>query len=141
MGSRASRFGASAVLLTALLAVDAAPNGDGVVAAADTLNLPPRRPDAPAGSAFARSIANLPLNGREARIRAQIEAGNVPAFLRRLAPVSVAEGGNTLRYHVTPDYLAVGADDDYLLTPLTPATAQAIADRLGCTLPTTRMVD
>ena len=39
------------------------------------------------------------------------------------------------------DYLAIGSDDDCFLTPLTPLTAQAIADRLDCVLPTPKMVD
>ena len=44
-------------------------------------------------------------------------------------------------FFVAPDYLAVGTDEDYLLTPMTPMIAQRIADRLGCTLPTRKMVD
>lgn len=44
-------------------------------------------------------------------------------------------------FWVTPDYLAVGSDQDYLLTPLTPRSAQVIADHLDCTLPTRKMVD
>jgi hypothetical protein len=44
-------------------------------------------------------------------------------------------------FWVAPDYLAVGSDDDYLLMPLTPATAQLVADDVGCVLPTRKMVD
>ena len=39
------------------------------------------------------------------------------------------------------DYLAVGSDDDFVRVPLTPQTAQKIADRLGCVLPTRKLVD
>jgi hypothetical protein len=106
-----------------------------------TLDLPPRSPAAPKGSEFARSIAALPLRERENKILAEVLAGNVPSFLRRLVPVTVAAGGQQAIYHVAPDYLAVGSDDDYVLMPLGPYTAQAIADRLGCTLPTPKMVD
>jgi hypothetical protein len=55
--------------------------------------------------------------------------------------VTVAAAGQEATYHVAPDYLAVGSEDDYVLMPLSPLTAQAIADRLGCTLPTPKMVD
>jgi hypothetical protein len=106
-----------------------------------SLDLPARQTLAQAGSAFARSIADLPLEKREERIAAEIMAGNVPPFLRKLVGVSVSSGSAKALYFVTPDYLAVGSDQDYFLTPLTPATAQAIADRLNCVLPTTKMVD
>jgi hypothetical protein len=108
---------------------------------AEMLDLPPRSGAAPKGSEFARSIAALPLREREERILHEVLAGNVPPFLRRLVPVTVAAAGEEATYHVAPDYLAVGADDDYILMPLGPFTAQAIADRLGCTLPTPKMVD
>ena len=48
---------------------------------------------------------------------------------------------NSATFFVAPDYLAVGTDDDYFLTPMTPVTAQRIADRLGCTLATRKMVN
>jgi hypothetical protein len=108
---------------------------------AQTLELPPRSPSAPKGTDFARSIADLPIEEREAKIRAEILSGNVPSFLRKLVPVAVRKDAITATYHVAPDYLAVGPDEDYFLTPLSPSTAQAIADRLECTLPTPRMVD
>ena len=93
------------------------------------------------GTEFARSIAALPLKEREERILAEVMAGNVPAFLRTLVPVTVTTGTLKATYYVAPDYLAIGSDDDYFLTPLTPFTAQLIADRLGCSLPTPKMVD
>ena len=40
-----------------------------------------------------------------------------------------------------PDYLAIGSDDDFVRMPMTPQTAQRIADRFGCVLPTRKMVD
>jgi hypothetical protein len=108
---------------------------------AETLDLPPRAQAAPGGSELARSIAALPRRAREERILAEVLAGNVPPFLRRLVPVTVVAGDDVATYHVAPDYLAVGSNDDYVLMPLGPYTAQAIADRLGCTLPTPKMVD
>lgn len=108
---------------------------------AQTLNLPPTRPTAPKGTAFARLLVDQPLKEREDKVLAEVLAGNVPSFLRRLVPVTVKSGTHEATYYATPDYLAVGSDLDYFLVPLTPETAQRIADRLECTLPTPRMVD
>jgi hypothetical protein len=55
-------------------------------------------------------------------------------------PVAPASKLNGVIF-VTPTYLAVGTDDDYLLVPMTPYTAQRIADKLHCILPTPKMVD
>jgi hypothetical protein len=109
--------------------------------AAQSLDLPPRRPNATGGALFAKSIAELPRAEREAKILAELKAGNVPPFLRTLAPVTVGIGKTTATYFVTPDYLAIGSDQDYFLTPLSPRIAQQFADFAGCTLPTPKMVD
>jgi hypothetical protein len=87
----------------------------------------------------------MDLPEREKEIFAQILGGNVPDFMRKLAPVPVtvvAEGKtNSATFYVTPDYLAVGSDEDYFLTPMSPNTAQRIADALHCSLPTPKMVN
>ncbi len=113
----------------------------GTSLSAQSLDLPPRQPSAPNGTTFALSIAALPLAEREEKVLAEVNAGNVPPFLRKLVPVSVSTGNVKASYFVTPDYLAIGSDDDFFLTPLTPRTAQTIADRLDCVLPTAKMVD
>jgi len=109
------------------------------VARADAaeLRLPPRPADAVTGSAFAAHIATLDLAAREAAIVAEVQRGNIPAFLRRFAEVKLGDGVATL--FVAPDYLAVGSDEDYFFTPLSPATAQVLADQLDCVLPTRKM--
>jgi hypothetical protein len=43
--------------------------------------------------------------------------------------------------NVMSDYLAIGSDEDNVRIPMTPAVAQAIADRTGTSLPTDRIVD
>jgi hypothetical protein len=40
-----------------------------------------------------------------------------------------------------PDYLAVGSDDDFVRMPMTPQTAQRVADAFDCVLPTRKIVD
>jgi hypothetical protein len=106
--------------------------------------LPPRPPDAPKGAEFARRIAGLDLATREKEIIAEIARGNVPEFWRHFVAVTVTrqvEGQDfTAVYEVAPDYLAIGSDDDYLLIPVSPETAQVLADSLDCVLPTPRMV-
>src|SRR5581483_3833131 len=110
-----------------------------------TLDIPARPAKMISGSEFAKTIASLERPEREAKIYEQIALGNVPDFLRKLAPVHVRniqnDQTNTATYYVAPDYLAVGSDDDYFLTPLTPGMAQKVADLLHCSLPTRKMVD
>jgi hypothetical protein len=112
---------------------------------AQTLPLPPRPANALTGAQFAARIAPLELAEREREIFTQIMAGNVPGWLRKLCPVQlhhVADSQtNTATAYVTPDYLAVGSDDDYLLINLSPNTAQRIADALDCTMPTRKLVN
>jgi len=115
--------------------------------AAQTLDLPPRPVTALGGQDFAKLIAPLPPPPdarREDLIYAQIVLGNVPGWMRQLVAINtntVINGVNhTVTYYVTPDYLCVGSDRDYLLEPMTPELAQRIADRLGCSLPTRKMV-
>ena len=99
----------------------------------------------PTGTEFATQIGALSLTAREAAVLAQVAEGNLPRFLRQFRAVSVtnvAEGKtNTATFQVMPDYLAIGSDADYLLMPVSPGTAQRIADRLDCSLPTPKMVD
>ena len=69
----------------------------------------------------------------------------MPGFIRTLVPVTASatiNGSNhTCTYYVTPDYLAVGTDADYFLSPMTPLLAQRLCDALACTLPTRKMVN
>jgi hypothetical protein len=112
---------------------------------AQSLPLPPRATNAPDGDAFAQKISSLDLKQREQTIETEILAGNVPDFLRKFCPVRVTEvtGGvtNVGVFFAAPDYLAVGSDQNYFLTPISPGTAQQVAQRLECVLPTRKMVD
>jgi hypothetical protein len=109
------------------------------------LTLPPRPSDAPTGSRFVERIETLSLADREKEIIAEVLKGNVPNFWRRLAEVPVAFTNETGlvkgTLYVTPEYLAVGSTEDYFLAPISPGTAQTVADALDCILPTRRMVD
>ncbi len=83
---------------------------------------------------------------RDDAIAKQVIAGNVPAFLRKLTPVSftgVSGKGNGVEVIicVTPEYLSIGDDDDFVRVPLGLPAATRVADELGFVLPTTKMVD
>ena len=116
-----------------------------ISSAGQTLNLPPCPPDALSGSEFIKRIERVPFEQREQEIFSQVASGNVPGFLRNFVTVSstnVSNGkSNVVSLKVAPDYLAIGSDEDYCLMPMTPVTAQRIADKLGCTLPTRKMVN
>ncbi|HWQ90241.1 MAG TPA: hypothetical protein VN673_01125 [Clostridia bacterium] len=105
------------------------------------LRLPPRPPRAATGTEFIAKAASLLFAEREEAILKEITSGNVPGFLRTLVPVTVSSSNASVTFLTTPDYLAVGSDDDYLLVPISPMTAQKVADVTGCSLPTRKMVD
>ena len=98
------------------------------------------------GSEFAKAIAEKHGPGREQAIEEQLIAGNMPDFLKQLKPVRLSgqiENGRTVNVtiFVTPDYLAVGSDEDFLLTPMALHTALRVAAACDCILPTRKMVD
>lgn len=110
------------------------------------LSIPPRPGRATGGRAFMVSVAGLDLVDREAAILRELSSGNLPGFLRDLKPVGVTAvdrngAAHRAEYAVTPDYLAVGSDDDFVRVPMTPQTAQKLADLFGGCLPTRKMVD
>lgn len=136
-----------AVLATAVLFAIAlaSPASAGEATLPKRLNLPPRPATALSGSELCKVLAPLPQEEREERILHEIQRGNVPEFLRGLVPIRFEQrlGGepHTIEFYVTPDYLAIGSDTDFLRIPMTPRLAQWIADYLDCSLPTARLVD
>ena len=106
----------------------------------------PRSADAITGSEFARRTDGVSGPERQQAALAELCRGNIPDFLRTLKPVHLngeAADGQTheVVIWVTPDYLAIGSDQDFLRIPLTYPSATAIAETLGCVLPTRKMVD
>lgn len=107
----------------------------------DVGGIPARPADATGGRAFMQRIANLNRQDRESAIHKEITSGNIPEFLRKFKRVPIAAGDLHGTIDVMPDYLAIGSDDDFVRIPMTPQTAQQVADRFGCTLPTLKIVD
>jgi hypothetical protein len=111
-----------------------------------SLSLPgkgvPERPaNALGGRALMEKIAPLKRDEREAAVFKELTSGNFPNFLRRFVSVPIKDGDLSGTIEVMPDYLAIGSDEDFYRIPMTPQTAQRIADRFGCVLPTRKMVD
>ncbi len=109
------------------------------------LDIPARVEDAIEGSEFADQITGLSLKDREIAIVNEILAGNVPSFSRKLRPIVISQtiGSENyeLTFYSTCDYMAIGSDNDYLYVPMTPSTAQHLANQLDCSLPTKKIVD
>lgn len=123
-----------------------APGAAGVVCDARAVaSIPARVATAPSGREFARRVEHLSGPERDALVSAELLSGNVPQFLRRAMPVSMAGGDGAhpvrLTLCVLPDYLAVGSDRDFLFVPLGLEAALAVAQRFGFELPTPRVVD
>jgi len=106
---------------------------------------PVRPAQAVGGRRLVAEVAGLDRTAREQRIQQEVLGGNVPGFVRTFVPIHVsALIGGTVRqatYYVTPDYLAIGTDRDFVRMPMTPLIAQPIADALACLLPTRKMVN
>jgi len=111
-----------------------------------TSNIPDRTIRAPSGSAVMQDVLNLSGSQRDAVVTQQMLSGNLPSFLRDLTPVQIAgtlAGGKAvlITLCVTPGYLAVGNDRDFVRVPMGLAAAARIASQFGFLLPTTKMVD
>ena len=116
--------------------------------AADTLcylNIPERPAYAIEGTDFVAQVSGLSTEDREKAVVREILSGNVPSFSRKLRSLKISQTVDAedyeLIYFVACDYMAIGSDQDYLYIPLTPSTAQYLADKLNCSLPTSKIVD
>lgn len=110
------------------------------------LVLTPRSDTAETGTEFYKSISAVDRAQREKLAQNEILNGNVPLFLRKFVKIKTSitdSAGKKINavYFVLPDYLSIGSDKDFARIPLTPITAQVIADSLHCFLPTRKMVD
>lgn len=109
-------------------------------------NMPNRQGGMTSGSAFFASVGDSSGASRDNAIINQLARGNMPRFLQDLTPVVLrghdSRGASTeIVVCVTPDYLALGSDQDFVRVPLGLPAASSIAGRFGMMLPTSRMVD
>lgn len=109
--------------------------------------LPLPRPASPmGGSQFAQTIMNRRDRDRENQTLLTILEGHVPESMRTMSIIEhefkdVDGRDHVLGLQVTQDYMTIGTDDDRLRMPMYPGTMQVIADRLGCMMPTSLIVD
>jgi hypothetical protein len=108
--------------------------------------IPARPADAVGAAELFPSISALSFRDYEERVATELLAGNLPEVHRQWQTIRTeitdANGRtHTAEYQVLPDYLSVGSDADFIRVPLTPQTAQRIADAFGCSLPTRKMVE
>ncbi len=119
---------------------------DTVVIPIRRLNIPPRNPAAETGSEFMKRICDLSREEREEEIYNAAASGNIPAFLRETVTLKGVFNDlngtpHILEYEVMPDYLAIGSDEDFCRIPMTPGTAQRLADLFGASLLTAKLSD
>lgn len=98
------------------------------------------------GSTFYKTTAPWQWQQRDSLASEMLLAGAMPSFLNHFVPVYVSINdslGKMIKatYYVMPDYLSIGTNKDWARVPLTPQTAQKIADQYNCFLPTRKMVD
>ena len=110
-------------------------------------NAIPKRPvSAPSGSELMTTLMATGGSVRDAALTEEVLAGNVPSFMRKLAPVTI-EGQDrngketSITICVTPEYLSVGSNRDFVRVPMGLPAAIRVAEELGFLLPTTKMVD
>ncbi|QEG34661.1 hypothetical protein [Bythopirellula goksoeyrii] len=106
----------------------------------------PRRVGASSGTAIVQTLLDVDRAQGESILAEEILQGNLPDWWRSFEKISAEiqnDSGEShqIVYRVSPDYLAVGGDEDSVRVPLTPHAAQFLADMLGCVLPTRKMVD
>ncbi len=110
------------------------------------VSMPKRSTVALSGSEFFDRISSCDPEKREYFIEKEIVDGNFPQFLRQFVRIDVStttSNGEIIKgfYYVMPDYLMIGCDQDFFRIPMQPKTAQKIADKFGCFLPTRKICD
>lgn len=93
---------------------------------------------------FLANLGDRKGTARELEIlKAVVVDGNYPPFMnsQNFIPLEVRDSGTVITLFVAADYVSVGDASNFMRTPMYPTTAQAIANHLGCLLPTKRLVD
>lgn len=93
------------------------------------------------GSLFLQATSALSRTAREGAIYDAILSGAVPSFAQVFVDVPLSAGIHQATIRVAADYAAIGVDDDFVRMPMSPITAQRLADHLGFVLPTKKLVD
>ncbi|MBC7659404.1 MAG: hypothetical protein H7249_06820 [Chitinophagaceae bacterium] len=101
-----------------------------------------RNADTPGASAlFAALPQGMDVVPREKIFLDWFSAGYIPERYSRFKAIHVNARGHQLVYWVGADYLALGNDNDFVLTPLSWTTVKILAARWRMLIPTQKMVD
>lgn len=108
--------------------------------------IPDRNIRYPSGTKVYTKLSKNNADKREKRVLKETLRGNIPDYLRNLKEIVINEklaSGQKVKAKiwVTGDYVSIGKDSDFVRTPMSPVTAQHIADHYGFILPTTKIVD
>lgn len=111
-----------------------------------TSSIPERSFHTLTGSQFVDLVSKMDEHQREQVISEQLLKGNLPNFLRKLKPVKLQQRSKNGRLlsatiFVTPDYLSIGSQADFIRVPMNYSTARKVAAQFGFILPTRRVVD
>ncbi len=98
------------------------------------------------GSEFYEKATSMRWKERDSLAMINIRAGGIPSFFKKFERVKISMPDNKGKsinaiIYVSPDYFSVGTDMDWVRIPLTPKTAQKIADQFVCFLPTRKLVN
>lgn len=104
---------------------------------------PDRNQNSITGSQFIQKISGFKSGSPERNklIIEEFKSGNFPNFLRKFVPITIKSNNISIIYNVSPDYMSIGSDSDYVRISTDAPTSQTIADMFGCILPTKKMVD
>ncbi len=106
-----------------------------------------RASNAITGTDFYKQAATYNWQQRDSLAVQKLLAGNLPSFLKKFVAVHVSitdsSTGKNIKatYFVSPDYVSIGNDKDWARIPLTPMSAQKLADALQCFLSTRKIAD
>ncbi|MEO0372426.1 MAG: hypothetical protein AAF231_13295 [Pseudomonadota bacterium] len=108
--------------------------------------MPKRRGGAGGATSVMSSAQGIDGVKRDQMVVTELLKGNMPSFQRNLVPVTLrgttSDGRQTnITLCVTPDYLALGSDRDFVRVPLGLSGASRVAKSFNMVLPTPRMVD
>ncbi|MET2986631.1 hypothetical protein [Aureibaculum conchae] len=93
-----------------------------------------------------KNLSHLNVRQREDSLIKYMSNGFMPSYNFQFKRVTYehknAKGEKyKISFWTSPDYLSIGTNEDFVRMPLTPQSAQLLADQFGCVLPTTKMVD
>lgn len=98
------------------------------------------------GSVFYEKFRTLKFSEREDLVYNEAKSGNTPNFFKQFVKIESVERDSSgelrrVTLFVSPNYLAIGDDNDYFIVPVGPYTAQKTAEIFDSSLPTPKVVD